>query len=131
MTSVTVRIAGANGDGVESSGALLMKLAAKNGMQAYGYRGYQSIIRGGHVWFQVRIGDSEERLHSHGNTIDILIALNQDGIVNQASHLSANAAIIYDPDKVNADSIDASKYKLVPIQMESRDTCLTGIRHWQ
>ncbi len=117
MASVTVRIAGANGDGVESSGALLMRIAAKNGMQAYGYRGYQSIIRGGHVWFQVRIGDAGERLHSHGSTADILIALNQDGITNQAGHLSENAAVIYDPDKVKADSLDSSKYKLVPVQM--------------
>ncbi len=117
MTSVTVRIAGANGDGVESSGALLMKLAAKNGMQAFGYRGYQSIIRGGHVWFQVRIGDSDERLRSHGNSIDVLIALNQDGIANQASHLSENAAVVYDPDKVKVDSLDSSKYRLVPVQM--------------
>ncbi len=117
MADVTVRIAGANGDGVESSGALLMKVAAKNGMQAFGYRGYQSIIRGGHVWFQVRIGDFDSKLHSHGDAIDILIALNQDAISNQASHLGEGGAVIYDPTKVKVDSVDASKFKLVPVPM--------------
>lgn len=117
MASITVRIAGANGDGVESSGALLMRVAAKNGMQAFGYRGYQSIIRGGHVWFQVRVGDADQKLLSSGDTIDILIALNQDGVNNQASHLSPNACVIYDPTKVKVDAIDAKKYKLIPVPM--------------
>ena len=83
MTSVNVRIAGANGDGVESSGAMLVKVAAKNGMHAFAYRGFQSIIRGGHVWNQVRISD--EKLYSHGDGIDILVALNQDSVRNQQS----------------------------------------------
>lgn len=117
MASITVRIAGANGDGVESSGALLMKVAAKNGMQAFGYRGYQSIIRGGHVWFQVRVGDSDTRLQSYGDTIDILIALNQEAISNQASHLGQNASVIYDPTKIKVDSLDPSKCKLVAVPM--------------
>ncbi len=117
MPDVTVRIAGANGDGVESSGALLMKVAAKNGMQAFGYRGYQSIIRGGHVWFQVRVSDAENKLHSHGDQIDVLIALNQDAITNQAPHLRQGASVIYDPTKIKVDSLDASKYRLAPVPM--------------
>src|SRR5271157_1821365 len=80
-TNVSIRIAGANGDGVESSGALLGRVAALDGMEVFGNRGYQSIIRGGHVWFQVRIGD--EQLYSAGDSIDILVALNQDSIKNQ------------------------------------------------
>lgn len=115
MTSVSVRIAGANGDGIESSGALLMEAAAKNGLHAFGCRGYQSIIAGGHVWYQVRISDSE--LHGHGRRADILIALNQDAIANQKNNLNDNAIVVYDPTKVNAESIDATKFKLVKIPM--------------
>ena len=117
MASITVRIAGANGDGVESSGSLIMKVASRSGMQAHGYRGYQSIIRGGHVWFQIRVGDADEKLLSHGDTIDVLIVLNQDAITNQASHLSPGASVIYDPTKVKVDSLDATKYKLVGVPM--------------
>ncbi len=115
MSSVNVRIAGANGDGVESSGTLLLKVAANDGMQIFGYRGYQSIIRGGHVWFQVRVGDGAERLLSHGDGIDVLVALNQESITNQKSHLNDNAVVIYDPTKVNVRELDASKCRPLPI----------------
>ena len=115
MTSVSVRIAGANGDGVDSSGALLIKIAGRNGLNAFGYRGYQSIIRGGHVWYQIRIGD--EKLYGHGDKIDILIALNQDAINNQKSHLTPEAFVIYDNTKVNVDSLKNSTYKLLGIPL--------------
>ena len=94
MVSVSVRIAAANGDGIESSGTLLAKAAARKGLHIFGYRGYQSVIRGGHVWFSVRIAD--EKIYDHGETIDILVALNQDAVDHQASHLSKNAFVIYD-----------------------------------
>ncbi|MEM0201061.1 MAG: 2-oxoacid:acceptor oxidoreductase subunit alpha [Candidatus Micrarchaeaceae archaeon] len=115
MTNVTVRIAGANGDGVDSSGALLIKIAGRNGLNAFGYRGYQSIIRGGHVWYQIRIGD--EKLQGHGDKINILVALNQDAINNQKSHLTPDAFVIYDNTKVNVDSLKNSSFKLLGIPL--------------
>ncbi len=115
MASVSVRIVGANGDGVESSGALLIKVATRNGLNVFGYRGYQSIIRGGHVWYQIRISDS--KLYSHGEGIDILIALNQDSITYQKSHLNPNAIVIYDPSKIKVDELDATKFRLVKLPM--------------
>ncbi len=115
MASISIRIAGANGDGVESSGALLVDVAAKNGLRAFGYRGYQSIVRGGHVWYQVRIGDS--KLRSHGKQIDILIALNQDAITYQRSRLGKNAIVIYDPSKTDAGSLGDPGLRLVRIPL--------------
>ncbi len=115
MTNVCVRIAGANGDGVESSGGLLVKIAARNGLKVFGYRGYQSIIRGGHVWYQIRIGD--EKLYGHGNKVDILIALNQDGIKNQKNHLNKGAFVIYDNTKVNVDLLKGLDVKLIGIPL--------------
>ena len=64
MVSVVVRIAGANGDGIESSGDLLMRVLNRSGTYVFGYRGYQSVIRGGHVWYQVRVSD--KKIFSHG-----------------------------------------------------------------
>ncbi|MEM4034734.1 MAG: 2-oxoacid:acceptor oxidoreductase subunit alpha [Candidatus Micrarchaeaceae archaeon] len=114
MKSVAVRIAGANGDGIESSGALLNKIAAMQGFHVFAYRGYQSIIRGGHLWYQVRISDEE--VYSYGDKIDVLIALNQDAIENQKPHLNAHATVIYDPKHVNVDALPDSIRKLpIPI----------------
>ncbi len=115
MASVSVRIAGAHGDGVESSGALLIKVAARTGMHVFAYRGYGSIIRGGHCWYQVRLGSSE--LKSYGEGIDILIALNQESISNQKSRLRDNAVVIYDPSKIKVEELDGKGYRLVPIPL--------------
>lgn len=98
MSEVIIRIAGANGDGLESSGMLLIKVAARNGMHVFGYRSYQSVIKGGHVWYQVRISDND--ISSYGDDADILIALNQDSITHQLNHLKDNGIVIYDPAKV-------------------------------
>jgi 2-oxoglutarate ferredoxin oxidoreductase subunit alpha len=115
MANVSIRIAGANGDGVESTGALLGKIAALNGMEVFGNRGYQSVIRGGHVWYQIRIGD--EKLYSAGDKIDVLVALNQDSIVNQRDHLADKAIVIYDAAKCNVKELEGHSYKLVGIPL--------------
>ena len=115
MASVTVRIAGANGDGIESSGALLIKVLNRSGLYVFGYRGYQSVVRGGHVWYQVRVGD--EKLYSYGNGIDLLVALNQDAITNQKEHLNEKAIVIYDPSKVSVDSLDTAKCRPIKLPM--------------
>ena len=115
MASIVVRIAGANGDGIESSGDLLMRVLNRSGLYVFGYRGYQSVIRGGHVWYQVRIGD--KKLFSHGRGVDILVAMNQDAITHDSPHLNANAIVLYDPSKVNADSLEGKGYRLVKIPM--------------
>ncbi|MGC8676009.1 MAG: 2-oxoacid:acceptor oxidoreductase subunit alpha [Candidatus Micrarchaeia archaeon] len=114
MNSVVIRIAGANGDGIESSGALLNRIAAKQGLHVFAYRGYQSIIRGGHLWYQIRI--SETGIDSYGDAIDVLVALNQDAIENWKSHLSGNAVVVYDPSSVKVDGVQDSVHKIpVPI----------------
>ena len=113
MANVSIRIAGANGDGVESTGALLGRIAALSGMEVFGNRGYQSIIRGGHVWYQVRIGD--EKLYSAGDRINVLVALNQDSITNQMSHLDDKAIVIYDSAKCSVKELEGRAYTLVGI----------------
>ncbi len=124
MTDVSIRIAGAHGDGIESSGALLIKVATRNGLHVYSYRGYQSIIRGGHGWYQIRLGDS--KMYNHGDRVDILIALNQDSIKNQKSHLRDGAVVIYDPSKVKVEELDASKYKLIALPMIDMAVKISG-----
>ena len=115
MRDITIRVAGANGDGVESSGDLISKFFLKQGYQIFAYRSYQSIIRGGHVWYQIRVGDHE--LHSHGDKINILIAINQDAIDNQAAHLADKAVVIYDASKTNVDKLKGTDAKLIDVPM--------------
>ena len=72
MTEVTIGIGGAAGDGLDKTGDTLAKTAARLGLYVYAYNSYQSVIRGGHIWLRVRLG--QEKITSHGDRVDALIA---------------------------------------------------------
>ena len=75
---VIIRVGGAAGDGVQSAGLIIAKTFSRSGLHANTYNYYQSIIRGGQSWYQVRASDSKVR--SQGDGLDILIALNKDAL---------------------------------------------------
>ena len=115
MGELTIRIAAANGDGIESSGDLIARTFLKAGFNIFAYRSYQSIIRGGHVWYQIRVSNSE--LRSAGDAINILVALNQDAVENQGAYLADGAYVIYDGSKVNLNSLKGKNIKPVDLPM--------------
>ncbi|PYU89359.1 MAG: 2-oxoacid:acceptor oxidoreductase subunit alpha, partial [Acidobacteria bacterium] len=78
----TIGIGGAAGDGLDKSGDTLAKGVSRMGLYVYAYNSYQSIIRGGHIWLRVRIG--EKKVHSHGDHLNLLMALNQDTVERHA-----------------------------------------------
>jgi 2-oxoglutarate ferredoxin oxidoreductase subunit alpha len=102
MRQVTVGIGGAAGDGLDKSGDTLAKTASRLGLYVYAYNSYQSVIRGGHIWLRVRIG--EEKLGSHGDSLNILIALNQDSVERHAPEVQPGGAVIYNSDKLKLDA---------------------------
>lgn len=78
MDEVIVRVAGAAGDGVQSAGQIVAKAFSRSGLNSTTYNYYQDIIRGGQSWYQIRASASPVR--SQGDGLDILIALNKDGV---------------------------------------------------
>ena len=74
--TVSVWVGGAAGDGIASVGESLAKIFARNGLHVYAYNSYQSVIRGGHVWWQMRAGS--EKVYTQPENCHLLIALNQD-----------------------------------------------------
>ncbi len=100
---VIVRVAGAAGDGVQSAGQIVAKTFSRSGLNSTTYNYYQDIIRGGQSWYQIRA--SAEPVRSQGDSLDILIALNKDGVerhtnpeINEggASPLSKEGLAIFD-----------------------------------
>jgi len=98
---VTVGIGGAAGDGLDKTGDTLAKTCSRLGLYLSAYNSYQSVIRGGHIWLRVRI--SEEKAYSHGDHLNVLIALNQDAIERHAREVATGGAIIYNSDKLKVD----------------------------
>jgi 2-oxoglutarate/2-oxoacid ferredoxin oxidoreductase subunit alpha len=103
MQEMTIGIGGAAGDGLDKSGDTLAKTAGRLGLYVYAYNSYQSVIRGGHIWLRVRVAD--EKVYSHGDGLNALIALNQDSIERHAPEVNSGGAVIYNSDKLKLDPV--------------------------
>ncbi len=95
---VTIGIAGAAGDGLDKTGDTIAKTCSRLGLYLCAYNSYQSVIRGGHIWLRVRA--AEEKVYTHGDHLNVLIALNQDSIERHAREVNPGGAIIYNSDKL-------------------------------
>jgi len=98
---VSFRIGGAAGDGVASSAETFARACTRSGLFVSTYSFYQSVIRGGHVWTQVRAGESP--VQCHGEDPDILVCLNQDTADFHAKNVMEGGAIIADPSAVKVE----------------------------
>ena len=72
----TIGIGGAAGQGVATPGDIFAKIFSRRGLHLNAYNAYQSIIRGGHTFLTIRTG--LEPVTNMGDTLDLLIPLNQD-----------------------------------------------------
>ncbi|MFB3881445.1 MAG: 2-oxoacid:acceptor oxidoreductase subunit alpha [Armatimonadota bacterium] len=75
---LNIRIAGAAGQGIETTGELLVELLAHEGIHCFATQTYMSRIRGGLNWYDVRIADRE--LFSGREKADLLVALNEQAL---------------------------------------------------
>ncbi|HEV2618607.1 MAG TPA: 2-oxoacid:acceptor oxidoreductase family protein, partial [Acidobacteriaceae bacterium] len=93
-----IGIGGAAGQGVATPGDILALLFSRRGLHLNAYNAYQSIIRGGHTFLTIRAGVEEVR--SMGDSIDLLIPLNQDTMDRHLRLLTAGGACIYNGDTI-------------------------------
>src|ERR1700722_3002384 len=98
MIDFTIGIGGAAGDGIDKSSETLAKSAARSGLHAYAFNSYQSVIRGGHIWLRLRLG--QDKVYSQGDHLHALIALNQDSIERHAPEVESGGAILFNADKL-------------------------------
>jgi 2-oxoglutarate/2-oxoacid ferredoxin oxidoreductase subunit alpha len=97
MPDLAVRAGGQAGDGIASIGETLSRCLSRMGWHVFGLNAYQSVIRGGHVWFQARAADP--RPYSQGDQADLLYALDKQTIAVHAPSLRQGSTIVYDPEK--------------------------------
>ena len=106
VAEITVRTGGEAGDGIASLGEILSRSFARMGLHAFGMNAYQSIIRGGHVWFQAR-ASTDRRPYSQGDGTDILYCLNRETFDIHRVDLRAGGVAVYDPEKFSIAEGDA------------------------
>jgi 2-oxoglutarate/2-oxoacid ferredoxin oxidoreductase subunit alpha len=98
---ITIGLAGAAGDGLDRTGYNLANVASRLGLHVYAYNSYQSLIRGGHTWLRLRIG--ERKIYTQGDRVDAIIALNQDSIERHARELGPGGVLLYNGDSLQCD----------------------------
>src|SRR5208282_219960 len=97
MNEIAVRVGGQAGDGIASLGESVARSFSRMGLHVFGLNAYQSVIRGGHVWFQARA--SPQRVHTQGDQVDVLYALDKQTADIHLPSLSQGATVIFDPEK--------------------------------
>jgi len=97
MNEITVRVGGQAGDGIASLGESAARGFSRMGLHVFGLNAYQSVIRGGHVWYQARASDA--RVYSQGDHADILYALDRATVDIHAADLRSGGTVIFDPEK--------------------------------
>jgi 2-oxoglutarate ferredoxin oxidoreductase subunit alpha len=116
INRMTVRIGGAAGDGVESSGAGFCKALARGGLHVFGLPDYYSRIRGGHNFFSIRVSD--QPLYSHHEPVHLLLALTEETIPRHRDQVVKGGAIVYDSRlNVSPEQQPASDVQLLPIPL--------------
>ncbi len=92
----TIKVGGEAGQGIQTVGGALARLFAGCGYHVFTHQDYESRIRGGHNFYQIRFSDSPVSASRAG--IDIVIALDRESITRHRKELTENGIIIYDPD---------------------------------
>lgn len=89
-----ILIGGAAGQGIETTVAMLEKFLKKSGYFVYTVRDFMSRVRGGHNFSVLRFGN--EKITSHSNVLDGIIALNDETISLHKNNLKESGFILCD-----------------------------------
>ncbi|MCH8063451.1 MAG: 2-oxoacid:acceptor oxidoreductase subunit alpha [Chloroflexi bacterium] len=95
---IALAIGGAAGQGIATPGTMLAQVCVRRGLHIYAYNAFQSIVRGGHILLTLRISDKE--IYTHGDSLDILVCLNQDTMDRHLELMGPGTQVIYNSDSI-------------------------------
>ncbi len=103
--NVIVRIAGAAGDGIASTGEFLGKTCSRMGLHVLAYNSFQSAIRGGHVWLQMAIGPDKQLCH--GEQPEIALLFNKTSPAVHVPDMKAGGIVFYNAGTIKKEEIES------------------------
>lgn len=92
-------IGGEAGYGIMAAGTTFAKACSRGGLHVFVNGEFPSLIKGGHNISLVRV--DEEEIYSHLETVDLLVALNQETIDLHLNEIVPGGGIIYDGEQIN------------------------------
>lgn len=94
--SYNILIGGSAGQGMDTLAGILEKVLKRKGFEIFTIRDYMSRVRGGHNFIQIRFGN--EKLSSHWDELNGIIALNKETIDVHIDRLKKDAFVLCDED---------------------------------
>src|SRR5512143_1606680 len=107
----TIKIGGEAGQGIQTIGDALGRVFARSGYHVFTNQDYESRIRGGHNFYQIRIADRPVMAPRDG--VDIIVALDKASIGLHQQELTPKGHIIYDADTLK-EKHDEARFLDVP-----------------
>lgn len=102
MQTLNIKIGGQAGQGLVSIGTILIRAATQEGWHLFAHQDYESRIRGGHNFIQIRLADRP--VASWENDLDVLVALDEATITRELGEVKPGGVVIYDPDVLGQDA---------------------------
>jgi len=93
MKRISIKITGAQGQGINSVGELLAKGLKRAGYCVFGYREYMSLIKGGHSSYQLDVSDEDVR--STETEADILVCLDHYGLARDVGSVKSGGILLH------------------------------------
>jgi 2-oxoglutarate/2-oxoacid ferredoxin oxidoreductase subunit alpha len=94
LLDYSIKLGGEAGQGIDTIGSILGKLFSRAGFHVFTHQEYESRVRGGHNFLQMRISDAP--VYAPRAAIDILVALDRESIPAHGSELSEGGMAVYD-----------------------------------
>ena len=107
--TISIKVAGAAGQGVESGGQGISKALRRGGLHLFGVSDYMSLIKGGHNFFQITL--SNEAVYAHTEKFHLFISFDPQNVEDTLSHireLHEGAGFIVDADTALKPEITAT-----------------------
>lgn len=95
----SIKIGGEAGQGIQTVGETLTKVFSRIGYHVFSHQDYESRVRGGHNFFQIRV--SGQPISASREKIGLLIAFDMASISLHERELTDGGIIIYDPASQN------------------------------
>ncbi len=113
----SILIGGTAGQGSRKAGFIIAELFSQYGYRIFIYDDYQSLIRGGHNFSQIRA--SKDKVLSHRKKIDFLLALDENTFKKHRNNLDKKGVIIYNSDRFSINSKEAIGIPIKTITKEA------------
>ncbi len=114
---LSINIGGMAGQGIDTIGDLLTKVFVKTGFYIFTVKDFESRIRGGYNFTQIRVSDKP--IYCSVDDIDLIVALSKDAISGKREQLVEGGVIIFD-DRLEFDALEECHYP-APLSKMARE----------